>query len=105
LDFDNIVYGSKLFDLSHSIMSFCRKGKGIDIKRYQLFIKQYKKYGSLSKKEIEMIPYFILREGVDDFWWIYNGVNKDIPDKDSYIKSNIDFTKNLIKDFRLFKWN
>ncbi|MFA5992700.1 MAG: phosphotransferase [Candidatus Pacearchaeota archaeon] len=103
LDFDNLTYGSKLFDLSHTVKSFCHVTDRIDRKRYNLFLKSYQIQGKLTNEETKMLPYFILRECIADFWWMYLGMDKKVAKLDYYIKWNIDFVNNLVEDFKLFK--
>ncbi len=68
LDFENISYRPKLFDLA-----YVWKG---DKKQRKIILSEYKKHGTLSKKEEENLIVFRLFQYCSQFWWRYLGLEK-----------------------------
>lgn len=98
IDFEAWEISTKLLDIAYTVKHCCKTKKGFDKKRFDIFLKEYTKYSSLSKKEVGVIPKFIVYDDIIGFWWCYTQLRyEDL--RFSWLKANINRTKKFIKSY------
>jgi len=100
LDFDNVKYSPRVFDLAYAIRVICTKKRKLNKKLMNKVIEEYQKYNRLKKSELKMIIPFIILNNCIVFWWFYQGMKKRLDKRYGYLKQSIEETKNLVKDFK-----
>lgn len=95
LDFDNIDYRPRIFDVSTAIMNL--NHSKINKKLEKTFLKEYQKHNPLTKEEINKINYFMLRYRISIISWIYKGMKKELHIKYEHLRGSIRFLRNLEK--------
>jgi len=99
IDFDETFYSPRIFDVSISIRDSCYTTSGkFDIKKVNLFLREYEKVSKLSKEEKDMIIPIILKANVDFFVWAYIEMKKEKENKGKYMREMINSTENIIKN-------
>ncbi len=76
IDFENVgeIKDTLIKDIAGMLQYSCRDRKNkykLDLKLVKFFLKEYKKYHSLSKKEISFIPSLIIAGAIEDFSYSY----------------------------------
>lgn len=100
LDFDNLRYVPRMWDISYSLMKICHTKHDIDDKKKAIFLEEYQKINKLSAKELEMVIPIALMNNCIAFWWFYAGMQKNLSKRYPYTKWNIESTKNLLNRWR-----
>ncbi len=101
IDFDNLEVRPRVNDIATSIEYHCfTKGK-FDKKKMNLFLETYEKYNPLTKKEKEIIPYYMLQELCAEFRWVYDGMEKEQEKRYKFMKHALNKIKEIIKRFNL----
>lgn len=99
LDFDNLGFSLKVKDVSHAIQETCLVKRRLNKKKMKFFIKEYSKYNSLSKREIDMIVPLILRYALINSWWAYTELEKRKDLRYTILKNDFEVSKNLVEDY------
>jgi len=101
IDFDDLEYGPRAFDLCVSLRDSCNNRGKLDLRKVKIFLREYEKISKISKKEKELIIPLMLYASVDMFVWAYCFMEKDTHNKIKYMKESIrniqDIVKNNIK--------
>jgi Ser/Thr protein kinase RdoA (MazF antagonist) len=77
IDFNNLEYLPKVNDIAVTIYEILNKKGILDKKKIDIYLREYRKWSSLSKKEEELIVPFVLRYYCFVFEWQYNGMHKE----------------------------
>jgi Ser/Thr protein kinase RdoA (MazF antagonist) len=106
IDFDEMFYAPRVFDVSISLRdSCCTRGK-LDFSKAHDFLKEYEKVNKLSKIEKEAIIPIILIANIDFFIWAYLSMKKEPENRIKYMKEMVLLTKDIVENKnidRLFK--
>jgi Ser/Thr protein kinase RdoA (MazF antagonist) len=103
IDFDDVSYEPRIYDISVTIRdSCCTRGK-FDIKKAKVLLKEYEKISKLSKKEKNRIIPLMLHANVDFFVWAYNFMKKEPENKKKYMKEMIKLTKDIVENNKEIK--
>jgi homoserine kinase type II len=78
IDFDNCRLDFRVKDLAQYMIYGLNNYLGIDFRKIRMFIKEYKKYSSISDKELKCIPSILLNEQIGAFMWTYDRMERGI---------------------------
>lgn len=102
IDFDETNYAPRIFDVAISVRDSCRTQGKLDMKKAEIFLREYKKIISLTKEEEKQIIPIILQENINFFVWAYSYMKKDTENKNKYMKEMITLTEDIIKNNKTF---
>jgi len=90
LDFDNLLVRPKIYDLATVIERTCfdKETFKLNLKKFNLALKEYEKIIFLSKKEKQSIIFILLIGFCISFWWFYSEMKKK-PEMKKKILENI----------------
>ena len=77
LDFDNLEYAPKTKDVASSLTKAAYLGKNWNFLKQKIFLQEYKKFNSFSKKEEPLIMPVLLKDRICVFWWFYDEMKKN----------------------------
>lgn len=98
IDFDDVSYEPRIFDVAVSLRDSCCTRGRLDIQKSKIFLKEYEKISKLSKKEKKRIIPIILYANIDFFVWSYVYMKKDIKNIKIYMKEMVILTKDIIEN-------
>lgn len=98
IDFDELHYAPRVFDVAISIRDSCCTRGNLDMDKVRIFLKEYCNVIKLSKKEKEMIIPIILNASVDFYVWILVKMKKEPENKKKYLKEMFVLTEDIIKN-------
>ncbi len=108
IDFEEWDIAPRILDIAYTSKHACWDRKKIDKKLLSMFIEEYNKYNKLTKKEISLLPLFILYDYCIAFWAFYR-IMKKISEKQKYefMEWAINRTKKIYgqytKDLKILK--
>jgi len=108
IDFEEWDLAPRLLDIAYTSKHACWDKEKIDKKLLSMFVKEYSKHNKLTKKEIELLPLFILYDYCIAFWAFYN-IMKKISEKQKheFMEWAIERTKTIYeqyaKDLKILK--
>lgn len=103
IDFDELSYSPRIFDVAVSLRDSCYARGKLDMKKIKIFLDEYAKVIKLTKKEKSMIIPIILYANVDFFVWVYVYMKKEPENKKKYMREMIVLTKDIVENKRVIK--
>ncbi len=96
LDFDNIDYAPRAYDVAKSIQMICLYKDFYDKKKEKIFLDEYEKIYPLSKKDKSLLYTYMIKNKTILFWWHYSHMEK----KPEYKLNALKFT---VRDIKLLE--
>jgi homoserine kinase type II len=103
IDFDEINFAPRIFDISVSIRDSCITKGRFDNKKAELFLEEYEKISKLEKEEKGAIMPSILLANVDFFVWSYCFMKKERHNTKKYMNEMLVLTKDIVVNRKVMR--
>jgi homoserine kinase type II len=100
LDFESVIVSPRIRDIAYAVKQYCFNKSKLSKPKMKNLLKEYQKINPLSKKEIDMILPFVIRDSCVVFWWFYAELKKSKYKQYLYLKSNSERVKDLVRLLR-----
>lgn len=98
IDFETLGLNPRIKEVAYTIKRLCFSRGKIDNKKMNIFLKEYEKTISLSKKEKEMIVPMMILDNCKVFWWVYTQMKKNVSKKSFFLNKSIKKMEYLVKE-------